>query len=274
MPELPEVETIRRELDKSIRNKIIDSVLLCRKDLRIKFPDRFSEKLIGRKILSVSRRAKYLLIELNDKNILVIHLGMSGKILVKDHAPDPLGKHDHVVIRFKNGSVLIYNDTRRFGLMTLVPNKQLKEHELFRDLGPEPFSGEFDAKYLLDKLKNRTAPIKNILMDNRVVVGVGNIYTCESLFRSHISPIRKGNTISSEKANSLVKNIRDVLKEAIDSGGSTLRDYARSDGDSGYFQHKFKVYGREKQSCYNCGSIIKRIVQQGRSTFYCPNCQK
>lgn len=274
MPELPEVETVRRGLEESIKNKKIAKVILRRKDLRAPFPKDFAKNLTGRKIKNINRRSKYLVIELDSEFALVAHLGMSGKILIVDKLPKNPAKHDHVLIEFSDGSGIIYNDARRFGLMTLVDKKSLDKHSLFKDLGPEPLSENFTPDILFNALRKKTSPIKTSIMDAHIVVGVGNIYACESLFRSQISPETKANKINKNELGLLVKNIRNVLNEAIDSGGSTLRDYVRSDGGLGYFQHKFNVYGREKEPCYTCGSAIKRIKQQGRSTFYCPECQR
>lgn len=274
MPELPEVETVRTGLEKSLKGKVIKKTTLRRKNLRIPFPKNLSKNLEGRRIINIRRRAKYLIIELDNENALIMHLGMSGKILVKNSKPENLNKHDHVIIEFNGGKTLIYNDARRFGLVTLCKKTELEKHKLLSALGPEPLSNEFNEVVLFNSLKKKTAPIKNVIMDSHVVVGVGNIYACESLFRSGISPIKKACDVPKKKVSELVKNIRDVLNEAIASGGSTLRDYVRSTGDSGYFQHKFQVYGREGKACFACHKPIKRIKQQGRSTFYCPNCQR
>lgn len=275
MPELPEVETIKRGLKKSLKGKVIEKVTLRRKNLRIPFPPDFTAKLIGKKIVSIKRRAKYLLIETDKEDcLIIIHLGMSGRLLLKDSYPDKPEKHDHVIIKFTDGNTLIYNDTRRFGLMTLAEKKNIKSHPLFSELGIEPLPEKFNGKILHELIKKKNVPIKNALMDSHLIVGVGNIYACESLFRSHISPLRKAKSITSKQSDLLTKNIKQVLKEAIASGGSSLRDYVHASGEMGYFQHKFSVYGREGKNCPACQGKIKRIKQQGRSTFYCPACQK
>ena len=272
MPELPEVETIRRGLSDSIRGKKIADAKIFRPNLRIKFPEGFCDYLKNRTIKNIKRRSKYLLIENDGDKTLLCHLGMSGKVLVNDNIPD-LQKHDHVLFQFEDNSSLIYNDARRFGLMTLVDNDEIDSHPLLCHLGPEPLSNGFSGEVLYQALQKKSSPIKNVIMDSRVVVGVGNIYACESLFRSKISPLRKANKIKRCEADTLAANIIDVLKEAIESGGSTLKDYVKSTGDMGYFQHKFDVYGREGDLCHNCASEIKRVKQQGRSSFYCLSCQ-
>ena len=271
MPELPEVETVRSGLEKKIVNKTINKVTLSDKKLRIPYPKNIN-LLKGCTIKGVSRRAKYLLVDVGLDEKLVIHLGMSGKILFREKGYKP-EKHDHFILDFNGGERLVFNDTRRFGLVTLVDSKELNQHKLFAKLGPEPLLEDFDSNYLYEKLKNISSPIKQAIMNNEVVVGVGNIYACESLFYSGIRPEKAANKVSKKKLDLLVDNIQTVLKDAIESGGSTLRDYVRSDGEMGYFQFAHKVYGREKLPCFTCGSKIKRIVQAGRSSFYCGKCQ-
>lgn len=267
MPELPEVETVRTELEMNIIGKVVDEVDIRRDKIRIPVPD--LSELVGKKISRIERRAKYLIIHFAKyKDALVIHLGMSGKILLGTEMKRK--KHDHVVFIFKDGSEMVFNDARRFGLVTL---KSLSE-KLFEHLGPEPFVEEFNAKYLGEKLKPRKTPIKVTLLDQTLVVGVGNIYAAEALFRSRINPELPANEVLKAKLNPLITNIRNVLNEAIESGGSTLRDYVRSSGDTGYFQHKFLVYGKTGKPCEVCKTPIKKIVQAGRSTFYCSKCQK
>lgn len=272
MPELPEVETVRRGLEPALTGQTIRSVELRRKDLRIPFPVDMRTRLEGAAILTVRRRSKYLLVE-TGKDTLIIHLGMSGRILLEKHGY-LAKKHDHVLLGFSDGTLLVFNDARRFGLMTLCPTAELDNHKLFAELGPEPLSDDFSAEYLHSALKARNSPIKTALMDAKLVVGVGNIYASESLFRSFIHPARKTSSLTKKEASLLVPTIREVLQEAIDSGGSTLRDYVRSDGDLGYFQHKFRVYGRENKPCLTCATPIERLQQQGRSTFFCPRCQR
>lgn len=272
MPELPEVETVMRGIAPEITSKVIEGVTHNRADLRIPFPKHFVQTLEGATIQSIQRRAKYLLIDIGRDQHWVIHLGMSGKVLLRDALPNDLNKHAHVITRFADGSVMIYEDPRRFGLMTLVP-RNWQQHELFFHLGPEPLSDDFNAEYLHAKLRSKNTPIKHAIMDQTTVVGVGNIYACESLFRSRINPKTHACKISKTRCGYLVDNIKEVLSEAITSGGSTLRDYVRSDGSLGYFQHQFAVYGRENEPCAACSTPIRRSVQQNRSTFYCPSCQ-
>ncbi len=290
MPELPEVETIRKGLEHSLAGKTLRHVELRRPDLRIPFPPMFREQLEGRTIAAIRRRAKYLLVDTcrpgecrepdavmrrHDNDLtLIIHLGMSGRILLHEKPPAHPGKHDHVILTFTDGSAMVFNDARRFGLMTLCPTSELAAHPLFAHLGPEPFSKAFSTAYLYDALRTRSVAIKQAIMDAGVVVGVGNIYASEVLFRCRISPLRKANKVTKKELPALMRAIRSILREAIASGGSTLRDYVRSDGGLGYFQHRFQVYGRENKPCYVCGDAIKRKVQQGRSTYYCPACQR
>ncbi len=274
MPELPEVETIKNGLKEPLTDEIIDYVILRRDNLRYPFPDNFGDRLEGRKIIDVTRRAKYLLIILDNNSILVIHLGMSGKLTLADNIDEEFKKHDHVIIALKNGKALIYNDARRFGLMDIVDNKELETHKYFAQLAPEPLTDKFTSDILYNSLSSKKIPIKNAIMDNKIVVGVGNIYACESLFRSGISPTKESNSLNKKDIDLLIYNIKNVLQEAIISGGSTLRDYVQATGEMGYFQHKFNVYGRENEPCYICTESIKRIKQQGRSTFFCPKCQR
>jgi len=274
MPELPEVETVRRGLEKSIKGKTFKKVILRRPNLRIPFPPDFSKSLEGKTITNITRRSKYLLMENDGNTVIIAHLGMSGKILTSNNIPANPQKHDHVIMHFTDGSSLTYNDSRRFGLMTLTHKEGLMEHPLLSHLGPEPLTEDFDADYLYNALKSRNTNIKTAIMDAKIVVGVGNIYACESLFRSGISPKKNSSNISKKKIDLLVMKIKEILLEAIESGGSTLRDYVQSDGELGYFQHSHFVYGKENQPCLKCGNTIKRIKQQGRSTFYCPSCQR
>jgi formamidopyrimidine-DNA glycosylase len=267
MPELPEVETVRAELARHITGKTIDEIDLRRDRIRIPIPD--LSGLHGKRVGRVERRAKYLLIHFAKfKDALVIHLGMSGRILLGMGLTRK--KHDHVVFIFTDGSEMVFNDARRFGIVTL---KSLAG-KLFEHLGPEPFSDDFDAAYLYDKLKKRKAPIKPALMDQTLVVGVGNIYASEALFRSKLNPKTPANKLPKPKLAQLVKNIRAVLEDSISAGGSTLRDYRRTHGRIGKFQHKFYVYGKAGKPCPVCKTKIRQITQAGRSSFYCPKCQK
>ena len=274
MPELPEVETVKRGLEKQIIGKTIKNVVTSDKKLRFPYPKNLESSLEGQKIESLERRSKYILINLKNKKILVMHLGMSGKILFKDKNYKKFDKHDHFIVKFTDGFQLVFNDPRRFGLIDVVDVKEIKTHKLFKDLGAEPLTENFNGKYLKNVLNKKSVAIKQAIMDSHNLVGVGNIYASESLFRTSINPKTAANKINLNKLEELSKNIKIVLKEAIKSGGSTLRDYVRSDGDVGYFQHNFRVYGRENQPCFNCKNAIKKIVQQGRSTYFCPKCQK
>lgn len=272
MPELPEVETVRRGLEPSLVGRRVERVQLNRADLRIPFPENLAEKINKQAILSIDRRAKYLLIHLGNGLTLILHLGMSGQILVlpqRDYQPR---LHDHVRIDFDDGNCLIFRDPRRFGLLTMTETHAIEKHELIKHLGPEPLGNAFHSDYLEDALSRRKGPIKTAIMDQKLVVGVGNIYACEALFRSYINPLSPCNA-NRGGAGALVTAIQDVLRAAIDSGGSTLRDYVRSNGELGYFQHQFRIYGREGEQCYRCATSVTRTVQAGRSTYFCYKCQ-
>lgn len=277
MPELPEVETVMCGLAPIMEGQVIEHVLCGDKGLRLPFPEGLEQRLKGQRVEKLKRRAKYILCHLSDQNILVIHLGMSGRIrILAPKSNSPSEKHDHFELMMKDGHRIILNDARRFGMVFDVSNNDFERHLSFAHLGPEPLSDNFDESYLLGKLKNKTNEIKTAIMDQRVVVGVGNIYACEALYRSRINPQTRAHKISRQRLGDLVQNIKIVLKEAIEAGGSTLRDHRLPDGDFGYFQQKLTVYGREGQECISedCKSNIRRIIQTGRSTFYCPVCQK
>jgi len=291
MPELPEVETVRRGLAPALEGHVLKHVNAKRPDLRVAFPARFAERLRGRQVVRIRRRAKYLLLDLDSGESLIVHLGMSGRMTIHGYdaplrpgrfhnkAPEDgsgNGKHDHVVFETEEGTRIVFTDHRRFGLMTLVDTGTLDEDELFKGLGPEPLDDAFMPAVLSAALKGKKTPIKAALLDQRVVAGLGNIYVCEALFRARISPKRLARTVAGERAERLVPAIKSVLKEAIAAGGSSLRDYAHADGELGYFQHRFQVYDREGKPCpgSDCKGTIKRFVQSGRSTFYCPSCQK
>lgn len=279
MPELPEVETVRRGISPLLEGRNLLKVIQRRDNLRIPLPDQFAERLTGRRVERISRRAKYLLFHLDQGEIMICHLGMSGKMTLRaaaDRKPsDCFGKHDHVILESDRHDLVIYNDPRRFGLMTLCSENDLDQHPLFIHMGPEPLGNEFQEDYLLEKVKSRRSPIKTVLLDQRVVVGLGNIYVCEALFLAGISPVKKACDLDIAEVVKLVPIIRDVLQRAIEAGGSTLKDYARVDGELGYFQHEFKVYGREGETCPTpgCNEPVARLTQSGRSTFYCPACQ-
>ncbi|TAL00135.1 MAG: bifunctional DNA-formamidopyrimidine glycosylase/DNA-(apurinic or apyrimidinic site) lyase [Rhodospirillaceae bacterium] len=274
MPELPEVETVCRGLAPLLSGRRLARVEVRRRDLRIPFPPGFAASLTGRRVDGIRRRAKYILIDLDDGQVLIIHLGMAGRMQITDPRV-PLGPHDHVIFTTDDDCQIRFNDPRRFGLMTLTPADKLAEHKLFRHLGPDPLEDTFTAEILSSALKGRKTSIKAALLDQRIVVGVGNIYACESLHRAGISPKRKAGTVAGALARRLVPAIKKVLKDAIAAGGSSLRDHVQVSGELGYFQHAWRVYGREGESCKHCKTaIVTRIVQGGRSTFYCRNCQR
>ena len=283
MPELPEVETVRRGLAPVMEGVVIARADVNRPDLRWPFPAQMAERITGQRVERLRRRSKYVLAELSSGETLLIHLGMSGRMLISG---DPLGqfvhehpateKHDHVVFHMENGARITFNDPRRFGAMDLMETAREAEHKLLAVLGPEPLSNDFHEAILVNALKGRNMPVKSALLDQRIVAGLGNIYVCETLFRAGISPARKAGRIAAVRVAAMVPIIRDVLGEAIEAGGSSLRDFRQADGELGYFQHSFDVYGREGQPCKTegCDAKITRIVQSGRSSFYCPQCQR
>lgn len=252
----------------------ITGVEVRRRDLRLPIPKDFKKRLEGRKTVHLTRRAKYLLAHLEDGLVLVMHLGMSGKLLYFTNYSNERARHDHVILRFDDGGEVVFNDARRFGLMTLVEEEGLEQHKLFAGLGPEPLERGFTGAYLTSRCDGKSVAIKLLIMDQRVVVGVGNIYASEALFRAGIHPAKAAGKLTKPHCDALAKAIKEVLKAAIVAGGSTLRDFVRSSGDAGYFQHQFQVYGREKEPCVTCKTPIKRVTQGGRSTFFCPKCQK
>jgi formamidopyrimidine-DNA glycosylase len=292
VPELPEVETVRRGLAPVMEGFTIVDAQARRPDLRWPFPENFAARLKGQKILGLGRRAKYLLADLSSGEVLVMHLGMSGSFRIgqddastapgKFHHPrSELQKHDHVVFHMSSGAVVTFNDPRRFGFMKLVPRPNLSEDPLIRGLGPEPLGNEFDAGLLARACQGKSASLKAALSDQRVVAGLGNIYVCEALHRAKLSPRKRASILTERSgapkpaAKELVEVIKSVLKDAIEAGGSSLRDHRRTDGGLGMFQHNFRVYDREGEKCpRRDGGVIKRIVQTGRSTFYCPVCQR
>ena len=282
MPELPEVETVRRGLTPAMEGAVIMRADVNRPDLRWPFPPDMAGRLTGQTVLRLRRRSKYILIDLSSAETLLVHLGMSGRMLVSG---DPLGqfthehpskkKHDHVVLHMGNGARVTFNDPRRFGAMDLLATATADQHKLLAVLGPEPLGNDFNETHLIDAFAGKNTPVKSALLDQRIVAGLGNIYVCEALFRSQISPARKAGRISHQRVARLVPIVREVLKEAIDAGGSSLRDFRQADGELGYFQHRFDVYGREGEPCRTagCNKQISRIVQSGRSSFYCKGCQ-
>ncbi|MCJ7871045.1 bifunctional DNA-formamidopyrimidine glycosylase/DNA-(apurinic or apyrimidinic site) lyase [Phaeobacter sp. J2-8] len=283
MPELPEVETVRRGMAPAMEGDVIAAAAVNRPDLRWPFPENMAARLTGRRVLALRRRSKYILADLDSGETLLIHLGMSGRILISG---DPQGrfvrdhpsaeKHDHVVFDMAGGARITFNDPRRFGAMDLLPTVGAEDHPLLAKLGPEPLGNDFSETYLATALARRNTPIKSALLDQKIVAGLGNIYVCEALFRCGISPIRKARDLSETQMHALVPVIRDVLMAAIEAGGSSLKDFRQADGELGYFQHSFDVYGREGDPCRtpDCDDTIARIVQSGRSSFYCANCQR
>jgi formamidopyrimidine-DNA glycosylase len=291
MPELPEVETVRLGLLPVLDMHTLLKVETRRGDLRIPFPKDFAKRLTGRRVLRLTRRAKYLLAELDGGETLLVHLGMSGRMsvyaegkarklgqYVYDVAPAGAGreKHDHVVFETDAPARIVFTDHRRFGLMTIARTEDLEQHPLIRSLGVEPLLDDFNAVYLARVLKGKKTPIKSALLDQRLIAGLGNIYVCEALFRAGVSPRRRAARLSRAQGEALVASVKNVLAEALAAGGSSLRDHKRVDGELGMFQHRFAVYDRESARCARrgCGGTVKRIVQSGRSTFYCPQCQK
>ena len=279
MPELPEVETVRLGLLPHLEGRRILSAKAFTAKLRLPVPDRFSETLKSRRINAITRRAKYLLFEADGNLTIMLHLGMSGQVLLSQGSsekPFKAQKHDHFVWHMEGGARLVFQDPRRFGLVTFSKTDKLDDHPLLCHLGPEPLSNQFNGPLFREKLKGKKVAIKLALLDQRVVAGVGNIYASEALYRAGIHPKRKAGSLSAPRCERLVGTVRDVLHDALKSGGSSLKDYVRVDGELGYFQHRFEVYDRAGGKCRTsgCPGIIKRVVQGARSTFYCPQCQK
>jgi formamidopyrimidine-DNA glycosylase len=293
MPELPEVETVRRGLQPVMEGAKIVKAEARRADLRFPFQKDFVARLTGQTVTGLGRRAKYLMADLGSGDVLLMHLGMSGSFrVVKDEEAELPGKfhhprsedraHDHVVFHMSSGASVVFNDPRRFGYMKIIARNALDEEPLLKGLGPEPLGNEFDAAMLAHSCANKKTSLKAALLDQRVVAGLGNIYVCEALFRSQLSPRRLAATLATKKGEPtdhtkrLVTAVHAVLNQAIKAGGSSLRDHRQTSGELGYFQHSFQVYDREGEKCQTakCGGIVKRFVQNGRSTFWCPKCQK
>ncbi|MCJ8323751.1 MAG: bifunctional DNA-formamidopyrimidine glycosylase/DNA-(apurinic or apyrimidinic site) lyase [Rhizobiales bacterium] len=288
MPELPEVETVRQGLLPAMKGKILIKLELNRKNLRFDFDDDLAKRLEAKHITDIGRRSKYLLMHFasaKNKQTLIGHLGMSGKFTIFSHNEAKMRqpqKHDHVVFYLDDGTAVVYNDPRRFGFMLLADDGNWQTHKLIRDIGPEPLTSSFDAAHLATKSSGKKTNIKNHLLNQKIVAGLGNIYVCEALFRAKINPTLPASILATKAGKPskicqiLVPIIKDILQEAIAAGGSTLNDYRQADGNLGYFQHRFAAYGREGKACTNanCGDDIARIVQSGRSTFYCPSCQR
>ena len=283
MPELPEVETVRQGLAPAMEGAVITRAAVNRPDLRWPFPDRMAERLTGARVNALRRRSKYILADLDTGETLLVHLGMSGRMTVSG---DPLGrfvhehpqaqKHDHVVLDMDNGARITFNDPRRFGAMDLLETFTAEQHKLLSVLGPEPLGNDFHEDHLTAAFKGRNMPVKSALLDQGIIAGLGNIYVCETLFRAGISPKRKAGQIAAPRVAALVPIIRTVLEDAIRAGGSSLKDFRQANGELGYFQHTFDVYGREGEPCRRegCGGTIARITQSGRSSFYCGKCQR
>jgi formamidopyrimidine-DNA glycosylase len=288
LPELPEVETVRRGLVPALEGAVIAQAQVNRPDLRWPFPERMADRLTGARVERLRRRSKYILADLSTDETLIIHLGMSGRMIISagdgasaapgvfHHAHPAPEKHDHVVLDTDAGARITFNDARRFGAMDLAPTAEVDAHWLLKGIGPEPLGNAFNDDHLATAFSGKRTPVKSALLDQRIVAGLGNIYVCEALYRSGISPLRHAGRIGRPRIARLVAHIRDVLAEAIEAGGSSLRDYRQADGDLGYFQHNFRVYGREGEACEtpDCPGVIRRKVQAGRSSFYCPICQR
>ncbi len=297
MPELPEVETVKRGLEPILLGQVIADVQLRRANLRFPFPPDFAAKLKGARVLGLTRRAKYILIDLNNDRTLITHLGMTGRFTALKPEGDSTnlgefyfetgvnqnadGPHDHVVFTLGNRMRLVYSDPRRFGMMDLVHTPDLAQHKLLKDIGIEPLGNELSTEYVAEKFRGKSAPLKAALLDQRIIAGLGNIYVCEALHRARLSPMRKAGTLVKAKSHdprldNLLRHIKDILNDAIFAGGSTLQDFVGADGEKGAYQQRFSAYDREGENCNNsgCSGQIKRITQSGRSTFYCPTCQK
>ena len=295
MPELPEVETVRSGLEPVLTGRRFVRVEQRRPDLRFPLPERFAERLTGRRVLRLDRRAKYILVHLDRDEVLAVHLGLTGRLIVSNGGPErdlTLGqyvyehgkdaKHDHLVFTMSGGAVVTYNDARRFGYMTLIPERELAQDAFFAGLGVEPLGDDLNGAYLARRALGRKADLKAFLMDQRIVAGLGNIYVCEALFRAGLDPWKPASRLATRTgkptpaAERLAAEIKAVLSDAIRAGGSTLRDYKRADGTSGLFQNEFGVYGREGEPCARSGCLgtVRRKVQGGRSTFYCAMCQR
>lgn len=273
MPELPEVETVVRGLNNKIINRIIFKIQTSNHKLRLAYPKNFAEQLINQKIIKVWRRAKYIICQLSNDVCLIMHLGMSGKINIGVQN-DNLPKHTHFTLHLDNGESLYFNDPRRFGLITTCEYSKLFEHKLLAHMGAEPLTEELTIDYLLEKFKTRNGPIKTTLMDNKIIVGVGNIYASESLFLARISPLLPAKQLTKVQLTKLILAIKSTLEKAIKLGGSTLKDYRNAEDNKGYFQNEFNVYGRDQQNCLLCNEIIVKLNQAGRATYYCIKCQK
>ncbi|MBL4807127.1 MAG: bifunctional DNA-formamidopyrimidine glycosylase/DNA-(apurinic or apyrimidinic site) lyase [Rhodobacteraceae bacterium] len=276
MPELPEVETVRRGLEPVMTGHKIVRADIRRPDLRWPFPVDMAARLTDKTVTQLRRRSKYILVDLDSAETLIIHLGMSGRMLIDHSGTVAPEKHDHVIFDMSGGARVTFNDARRFGMMDMCATNKVEAHKLIAGLGPEPLGNQFDAHYLADRFKGRKMPVKSALLDQRIIAGLGNIYVCEALWRAQLSPDLAAGKLSSDNISALVPIIRTVLEDAIKAGGSSLKDFRQTDGELGYFQHSFAVYGREGQPCQRaeCAGTIARFAQAGRSTFHCPRCQQ
>lgn len=281
MPELPEVETVCGGIRPVLEHKFITKVIVNRPDLRFPIPLNLGRVLEGRKITRVFRRAKYMLWQVETGEIVLCHLGMSGRYTILPKQSYQPQKHDHLIFETAEGMVLVYHDPRRFGFIDVIAPDQMETHKLLKDIGPEPLGNDFSGESLQKALQGKKSSIKAALLNQKIVAGLGNIYVCEALYEAKISPTRQASSLTEDEIEVLVPVIRDVLQTAIRAGGSTLKDYAQANGDLGYFQHQFKVYGREGEVCLHCQGqkldttpVIQRIIQQNRSSFYCPLCQR
>lgn len=273
MPELPEVETVCRGIANKIDQKNITRIDLRRPNLRFVIPADLPPTAKNQKVIRIHRRNKYALIDLDNNITIMIHLGMSGRILFHDTPEFKIEKHDHVLFYIDDGSVMILNDPRRFGMVDMIATDQLNTHRLIKNIGFDPFDDALTAQWLFDKFKGKKTTMKAALLDQRIIAGLGNIYVCEALFRTHIHPATPAGTLKKKTIVELLAHVRAVLSEAIDAGGSSLKDYVQTTGELGYFQKEFQVYGRTDQPCVVCQTPIERIVQSGRSSFFCPICQ-
>jgi formamidopyrimidine-DNA glycosylase len=291
VPELPEVETVRRGLEPAMLGARLIAIEQRRPDLRFPFPERFAERLTGRRVEGLRRRAKYLIADLDGADLLVMHLGMSGSFRIEQfggagHRPPVFeaaaknSAHDHVAFDLSTGARIVYNDPRRFGFMQLIARPEFARHPLFVNIGIEPLGDDLDGAALARLFAGKKAPLKAALLDQTLIAGLGNIYVCEALHRARLSPLRAAASLArknggpSQRAILLARVIREVLEEAVAAGGSSLRDHRQTNGALGYFQHNFKVYGRDGAPCLHCGGVVRRITQSGRATFYCGNCQR
>ncbi len=278
VPELPEVETVRAGLAAKLLGRRLAHVELRRKDLRVPFPSGFAKRLEGRRLIDAGRRGKYLLLTFDDETVLLAHLGMSGRMVLHQGPPEKPKLHEHVAFRFDDDVSVAFSDPRRFGLMLLTTVAEAPQHPLLAAMGPEPLGPDFHAAYLAEEFSGKRAPLKNALMDQRVVAGLGNIYVCEALYRAGLSPDRAAESVRPRAIAGLVAAVRAVLTDAIAAGGSSLRDYVQASGELGYFQDRWSVYGREGERCPGCKPgarcRVQRVTQGGRSTFFCPRRQR